>query len=227
MKLDTLEPVSTPEGAVVALRVAGPVPRALAWGLDLVIRVVGYVAVGIAFGFFGEVGGAAILLVMFAGEWWYGVLFEVLGKGATPGKRMMKLRVVHADGTPVEWGASIIRNFLLAADFLPPPFGAGLLAMLLSKKFQRLGDLAAGTLVVHVDRTRVNVRETGAPPFAPPVTLRPVEQLALVEFAHRTDSWTHARRIELTDLLEPLTSAKGTEGVERVLGMARWVEGRG
>jgi len=227
-RLDTARHAATPEGADVALRVAGPLPRALAWGLDALVRMLGYTVCAIGLNLaFREVGQALFLLVLFAGEWWYGVLFEVLGRGATPGKRVMNLRVVHADGTPVGWGASIIRNFLLAVDFLPPPFGAGIVSCLASRDFQRLGDRAAGTLVVHQERARIASKASTGEVVAPPIALDANEQLALVEFATRASTWTPARREELAEVLEPLTGASGRAGVERVIGMSQWVEGRG
>jgi uncharacterized RDD family membrane protein YckC len=225
-KLDTLRPIAIPEGAQIGLRVAGPVPRALAWALDALLRVVGYFVLAIPLGLFGDVGMAVWTLILFVGEWGYGVLFEVLGRGATPGKRMLGLRVVHTDGTPVGWGASAIRNFMLFVDFLPPPFGAGLVACLSSRNFQRLGDRAAGTFVVHERKVRLGQRRATTAPVAPPVALRPEEQLALVEFVSRGASWTPARRDELADLLEPLTGARGELGAERVVAMAEWTEGR-
>lgn len=227
-RLDTARHAATPEGADVALRVAGPMPRALAWAVDALLRVLGYSVLGLGLTLAaGGLGQALFVLVLFAGEWWYGVLFEVLGRGATPGKRVMNLRVVHADGTPVGWGASIIRNFLLAVDFLPIPFGAGFVSMLASRDFQRLGDRAAGTLVVHQDRPRISSKASTGDVIAPPIALDANEQLALVEFASRASTWTPARREELAEVLEPLTRASGRTGVERVVGMAQWVEGRG
>lgn len=225
-KLDTLRPVAIPEGAQIGLRVAGPVPRALAWALDALLRVIGYFVLAIPLGMIGDIGIAVWLLVLFVGEWGYGVLFEVLGRGATPGKRMLGLRVVHMDGTPVGWGASAIRNFMLFVDFLPPPFGAGLVACLASRNFQRLGDRAAGTFVVHERRTRGVTKRATTAPLAPPVPLKPNEQLALVEFANRVGSWTPARRDELAGLLEPLTGASGETGAEQIVAMAEWTEGR-
>jgi uncharacterized RDD family membrane protein YckC len=225
-KLDTLRPIAIPEGAEIALRIAGPSPRALAWALDALLRGLGYAIVGLVFAVLGQVGLAAWLIVLFVGEWGYGLLFEVLGRGATPGKRVLGLRVVHSDGTPVSWGASAIRNFMLFVDFLPPPFGAGLVACLASPNFQRLGDLAAGTLVVHDRRVRRATERDVSAPIAPPVPLGAAEQLALVEFAQRAVHWTPARRVELADVLAPLTGADGDEGVERLVSMAAWAERR-
>ena len=93
-------------------------------------------------------GQGLMLLGFFLLEWFYPVFFE-LRSGATPGKRAMGLRVVHDDGTPVGAVASVIRNLLRVADFLPLFYAAGLVSCLVDRDFRRLGDLAAGTLVVH------------------------------------------------------------------------------
>jgi uncharacterized RDD family membrane protein YckC len=78
------------------------------------------------------------------------VLFELSPWAATPGKRALGLKVVMDDGLPVTPAASLIRNLLRAADFLPFLYAAGLISMLVRADFKRLGDLAAGHVVVHV-----------------------------------------------------------------------------
>ena len=90
----------------------------------------------------------------------YDVLFEVLGSGRTPGKRWSGLRVVLDGGRPIGLGASAVRNILRVIDILPGVYGAGLLSVAFTRRNQRLGDLAAGSLVV---RER---RELGAVPAA-------------------------------------------------------------
>ncbi len=69
--------------------------------------------------FLGKLGAGLGLLLTFIMTWWYMVLFEVLNQGRSPGKQMMGLRVVHDDGTPVGWAASLLRNLLRFADILP------------------------------------------------------------------------------------------------------------
>src|SRR5208282_5922974 len=95
-------------------------------------------------------GMGLLLIILFLLEWFYPVAFEVLARGQTPGKKLMDLRVLRADGAPVGWSRSTVRSLLAFADFLPFGFAAGLTAMLVSRRFQRLGDLAAGTVVVHL-----------------------------------------------------------------------------
>lgn len=224
--LDTYRPVETPEGVEIGLRVAGPVPRLFAALLDLGIRVLVYVGIAFAAGLFGKAGAGLFLIGIFLVEWFYPVLFEVKRGGATPGKRAMGLLVLHRDGTPVGWSASVIRNLVRFADFLPAAYGFGLAAMLVDRDFRRLGDLAAGTVVVHRDSVAAGARVPSAPPLRLPVALSLDEQRAVIEFAERLSTWPEARAAELAGLVTPLTASPGTEGVGRLVGMANWLLGR-
>jgi uncharacterized RDD family membrane protein YckC len=117
VEVDTLRRFETPEGIEIELRLAGPVPRAGAFAIDLLIRFGLYLVLLPLAGLAG-VGVGLILLALFLLEWFYPVFFE-LRSGATPGKRAVGLVVVHADGTPVGPSASLLRNLLRALDFLP------------------------------------------------------------------------------------------------------------
>jgi hypothetical protein len=154
------------------------------------------------------------------------VFFEVLGGGATPGKRRLGLLVLHDDGTPVGWTASILRNLVRFADFLPMAYGFGLLTMLLHRDFKRLGDLAAGTVVVHRAETAgpAGVPRHAAEPPAVPLGLE--EQQAVLEFARRLPTWTGERAEEMAEAALPLTRERGRAGVERLLAIANWLVGR-
>lgn len=224
--LDTYRPVETPEGVEIGLRVAGPVPRLFAAAIDAVIRAVVYVVLAIPAGLLGNGGVGLMLVGMFLTEWFYPVLFEVLRGGATPGKRQMGLLVLHRDGTPVGWTASIVRNLVRFADFLPIAYGFGLAAMLIDRDFRRLGDLAAGTVVVHQDTEVIGARVPAGPPLRPPASLDFDEQRAVLDFAARLGTWSEARSAELAGLAAPLTGATGIEGVRRLLGIANWLLGR-
>lgn len=237
--LDTSYIVETPEGITLQLRLAGPVVRALAWTLDALIR---YALVGAAFAALGPLGEAGFglgLILFFLLEWFYPVLFEVYRYGATPGKQAFGLRVVRDDGVPVDFAPSLIRNLLRAADFLPLAYGAGLLSMLLNRNAKRLGDLAAGTLVIYADAppttaTLPSHSVGAARPLR--VTLSPEEQRLLLNFAERSGQLHPERLRELALLLPPLaapesddTPAAGrqTDPVTRLLEHARWLRGNG
>ncbi|MDH3283619.1 MAG: RDD family protein [Acidobacteriota bacterium] len=91
---------------------------------------------------------AALLIAMFLLEWGYFAAFELFMHGQTPGKRLLRLRVVTEDGTPAGVIAVLVRNLIRHVDLMPPFYGIGSLTILATSRGQRLGDLAAGTLVV-------------------------------------------------------------------------------
>lgn len=140
--------IATPEGVDVDVVVAGLGSRFIALLLDLVIQTVVILALGLAFGVLGELGAAAYAITAFLVFFGYPVLFEVLAGGRTPGKRAVGLRVVTAGGGPVGFVPSAVRNIVRLVDLVPSTYTVGMVAVLASSKNQRLGDLAAGTLVI-------------------------------------------------------------------------------
>jgi uncharacterized RDD family membrane protein YckC len=223
--LDTRQAVATPEGVDLTLVPAGAVARVSAFAIDLLIRLVLLGVVAAVLSLLGAFGTGLILLIAFLIEWFYPVAFEVLAKGATPGKRSFGLCVVEADGRPVGFAASVIRNLLRTADFLPFLFGFGILFMLFHPRFQRLGDLAAGTLVVWAPAPLKPPALPAAPVQGPGLKLRLNEQKAIIAFAERSPRLSASRQQELGNILEPLTHAQGEAGVTRLRGMARWLAG--
>jgi uncharacterized RDD family membrane protein YckC len=204
--IDTLHHVEAPEGVDLALRLAGPTPRALAYLADVAVRffVYGVAAIPLS-SLLAQVGFGIWFMIVALGEVVYPVLFEVFGDGQTLGKRMLGLRVVHADGTRIQWRASLLRNLLLSADWLPGTYLFAAVSMLVSRRFQRIGDHAAGTLVVYV-----NAPSRRAPPAAlvepaaPPIPLSLAERAALLAFGGRSGAFAPARREELASLATPL-----------------------
>lgn len=225
--LDTLRLIATPEGCEISLRTAGPVARARAWMLDFFIRLAVWIVLITVLGYLNKLGAGLMMVSAFALEWFYPVLFEVLWRGRTPGKRAFGLAVVHDDGTPVGWGASFVRNTLRWIDFMPMAYAAGFTCMLLNREGKRLGDLAAGTLVVHTDAPDKNGRET--PPEdaeAPPFPLTPDEQRALIEYGRRAGRLTTARAEELALAVEPLTAGlSGDSARKKLLRIAGYLLG--
>lgn len=224
--LDTYREVVTPEGVALHLPAAGPVPRAVAWFIDLVIRLVILLVVGMAMGLLGAAGQGLYLIALFVVFWAYPILFEALWNGQTPGKKAMGLRVVNGDGAPVGWLPAITRNLLRTVDMLPFGYTAGLLACLADPFGRRLGDMVAGTVVLHEMRERDHAAAPVNAVLAPQRILRPAEQAAVVAFGERAPLLTPARQEELADLVEPLTGARGQGGVLRLFGMANWLLGR-
>ena len=154
--------VETPEQIDINYQKAGIGSRFYAALLDtlllvLIILVGSYVnsifitRLGDIFGkWFGAVGG----IVVFALFWGYYMVFEITTNGQSPGKLALGLRVIKEGGYPISFADSAIRNLVRVVDFLPFCYGAGLFVMLINKDWQRLGDLAAGTLVVKTSRNR-------------------------------------------------------------------------
>ena len=225
--LDTARAIPTPEGIELNLRLAGPVPRALAWLLDLLVRAAVFFVLMIPLGVLGNVGAGIFLIVWFGMEWLYPTAFEVYFFGATPGKRALGLIVLHSDGTPVGVPASLTRNLLRAADVLPVLYGFGLLAMLLSRDFQRLGDIAAGTVVAFRDTDTQYGAIPRATPLPPASPLTAYEQRAVLDLAARSATLTEERSEELASLAPRLTGGlEGRPALDRLLAIANFLIGR-
>ena len=143
--------IETPENVVLTYTLAGPTLRAGAYLIDLSIRL------GVVFAAFVIVMCAAaltpgtatgfFLLMLFAFSWGYYTLFEAFWNGRTPGKWTAGLRVIQDKGYPITFWASVGRNFLRAADGMGC-YAVGFTAMLLNRRFKRLGDLMARTVVI-------------------------------------------------------------------------------
>ena len=224
--LDTYREVVTPEGVALHLPAAGPVPRALAWAIDLAIRMVVLMIASIVLAMFKTAGLGPYAVLAFIVFWFYPVLFEVLDRGRTPGKRALGLRVIAGNGAPVGWLAAFTRNLLRTVDMLPFGYATGLVASLADPWGRRLGDMVADTLVVHDARPHEPQAAPVSAALAPAVALLPHEQAALVAFAERAPRLSEARQAELADLAEPLTGVRGTVAVTRLYRMANWLLGR-
>ena len=147
--------IETPEGVDLELTLAGVGSRFTSALLDYLIQLLILVALalvlGLGVGLNPSSGGYAVAIwsvlafLLFVG---YDVAFEVLASGRTPGKRRIGLRVVLENGGPVTFPASAVRNVLRPIDLLPGTYLVGIASILVSSRNQRLGDHAAGTLVV-------------------------------------------------------------------------------
>ncbi len=160
-QIDSHIRVVTPENIGFEYRVASPFERLIAFLIDavimiLVIALVGLVAV-LGFGFFGAagMGWGVALVTWFLISWFYGGMFETFWNGQTPGKRSLGLRVLRTDGSPINAGQAVLRNFLRFVDSQPfYTYLVGLVSATMTRRYQRLGDLACGTMVVAEDRSR-------------------------------------------------------------------------
>lgn len=176
--IDLTVAVTTPENISFEYQLAGPFRRLPALLLDIAFRYLFLFALVVAFGFLGVVSfipfsgalfSAFVVVGIFLLSWFYGLFFEAWWNGQTPGKRILGLRVVSVDGRPINGVQATIRNFVRVADFFPyastltfssesgifviPTFLVSLTCMLMTRRFQRLGDLAAGTMVVVDERS--------------------------------------------------------------------------
>ncbi|UOG90933.1 MAG: RDD family protein [Candidatus Thiothrix sulfatifontis] len=226
MKLDTTYTVNTPEGIALQLSPAGPAPRLLAWLVDLLLRGLVSALLFIGLALLGEMGIGIALILTFLLEWFYPVYFELRHQGQTPGKKMLDIYVAHADASPITFSASLVRNLLRVVDFLPLLYGFGLASMLLNQRFQRLGDLAANTVVLHKIRADTPNPMSAVEAIRPEVTLTLPEQQAIMLFAQRSHTLAPARLDELAQMTGVLVAPQ-SKPTAYVQGIARWLTGGG
>jgi uncharacterized RDD family membrane protein YckC len=193
------------------------------------VRLAIVYAASVAAAVMGGIGLAFWLILLFALEWFYPVLFELTLQGGTPGKRAFGLRVVMDNGLPVTAAASVTRNLLRAADFLPFGYAFAIVSMLVRRDCKRLGDIAAATIVVHQPRAAARIPLDDLPPVVPARPLAPEDQAAVIAFAARAPRLTPARLDELAALAAVVSGDAGHAGplvTRRVLGVAQWLLGR-
>lgn len=146
--------IRTPEGIDFAYQLAGPVARCLAWSVDFCVVILlsqGLSTLGMLAGAISQDLGAALMTILyFVVSIGYGVTTEWAWRGQTMGKRWLRLRVMDAGGLRLHFHQILMRNLLRFVDLLPGCYLVGGVACLLSRRAQRLGDLAANTIVVHV-----------------------------------------------------------------------------
>ena len=178
--LDTTIGVVTPENIAFEYQLAGPFRRLPAYLIDLAVRwslilMVGFViallggTMSVFSSFYGPLSQAMIVVLIFLVTWFYGTIGEAYFNGRTVGKWMCGIRVIEVDGRPVSPRSALLRNLLRVADMAPvaaintwdpdiPPLYfiptgiIGLITMTMTERMQRLGDLAAGTMVVVDER---------------------------------------------------------------------------
>ena len=207
------------------MRPAGLMPRALAFAFDLSVRglIMGILLVPLAL--LGNIGIGLGSLLLFLISWWYMVLFEVLNQGCSPGKQVMGLRVIQDDGTPIGWPASLIRNLLRFVDMLPLGYFIGAISCLQHPHFKRLGDLAAGTLVVYREQPLARPKVPQATALRLPFTLELSEQRAILGFAERQGELSADRVHELAAILATPLHVSPARAVEQLNGVARGLVG--
>jgi uncharacterized RDD family membrane protein YckC len=151
--------IETPEQIALEFPLAGVGSRFLALAVDMLLQMAFgmllLLAVGGAWSLLRPTGasgawfGALVIIGAFLIFYGYFMGFEAFWNGQTPGKRLVGLRVLSVTGRPVHVGEAILRNLLRVVDSFPGVYAVGIVSMLVSSRSQRLGDLAAGTVVVH------------------------------------------------------------------------------
>lgn len=238
-QLDTSIDIITPENIEFSYRLAGPFRRAPAFLLDILIQIAICVLmfivllliaaffridfIGYPLGFF--FAGIFFLFVF------YGAYFEATMNGQSPGKRLMGLRVLTIDGQPINKFQAVLRNLIRIADMMPfafipvpvPLAVCGLASMTISNRFQRLGDIAAGTMVVvedspHNRRDLVRFQHKDvmrmAEWFPPNLQINPHQAKAIALYVHRRKSLSMRRREDIAIYLSaPLQEMYGLDQV--------------
>ena len=187
--------IETPELISIDLPLAGVGSRCLALVIDYVIQGVA-ATIGVLFLAFlstmwsgvtrpahpsagyqlGEKVGVAIAIAIpFLLHWGYFTLFEAFWNGQTPGKRMTRLRVIQQSGRALGLFESMGRNLIRFVDMLPALYAVGAICVFVSRRQQRLGDMAAGTLVVHSSPVIAPLVPAGSRTFTAAAMERPAE----------------------------------------------------
>jgi len=226
MKLDTLALVETPEGIDLQAELVGLVPRALAYIVDFLIRMAILIVFGIVSSFLGKAGSGLYLIAFFILEWWYPVLFEVYRGGQTLGKKNFNIKVVNEDLTPVKFSASLIRNLLRTADFFPVFYVFGIISVVVTRRFQRLGDLAAGTVVVYnksQNEETISIENIAA--VSPSHPLTEEQQMAFMNFALNRNNISLDRQNEISEIVRPCLPNDIDDSTAYVRGVGKWLLG--
>lgn len=190
-------------------------------GVVVLIAAVGAASIGAAVEDALKMGIGVSLVLLFIAQWVWFFAWESI-RGDTPGKRAFGLRVVTTEGRPIGFARAALRNVLRAADLLPTAYLAGVTAMAISARFQRIGDLVAGTLVVADVRVAHHSQRFALwpPPYphelaALPdeVVLDAEEREAIELFLRRVGTLGAAREQELAAMIAPdLASRHGFQG---------------
>jgi uncharacterized RDD family membrane protein YckC len=190
--------IATPEGVEVELTLAGIGSRFIAGGVDFGIQLLVIVALALILEPAAGTGAAIFTSASFLLIFFYDVLFEVLGGGRTPGKRMNGLRVVRSGGRPITLVRSALRNILRLIDILPGVYAIGMAAIFISPRNQRVGDLAGGTYVIR-DRHGDRPYEDGFVPVVDPEPARNWDVAAVSAEDVATVASFLERRFKLND----------------------------
>lgn len=164
--------IDTPELVAIEMPLAGIGSRFIAILIDTLIWGAAFLVLGLvaaivvpALHVFGGVSAnwavGIFFLIVFLLQWGYFTLFEAFGNGRTPGKHVARIRVIHQSGRGVSFVESLARNLVRIVDYMPGFYAVGVVAIFMSRRHQRLGDMVAGTLVVR-DREMESAQWAGS-----------------------------------------------------------------
>ena len=223
--LENREYVKLPEGVDIAITPAGVVSRSYAYIIDFLFRSLIMFVVSLVFSFLGDAGQGIILIIYFITSWGYNIFFE-MKNGQTPGKKRLKIRVVQDNGLPASFSQIVVRNLLRPADMLPIGYFLGLVVMMFNSRFKRIGDWAAGTMVIYDDEVEARPELPKGNIEIPVLSLSTEEQLAVLAFAERSDELSDARRSELAAILAEPFKLETSEAQSMLVGYARFYSGQ-
>jgi uncharacterized RDD family membrane protein YckC len=208
--------IDTPEQIALEFHLATIGSRFLALAVDTLIQALGaavLLAVALAAGF---VAGpfwsgaptwvfAVVLLGWFTIYYGYFALFESVWNGQTPGKRMLGLRVIHTSGRPVSVYEAVLRNIVRIVDQMPGIYAVAMVSVFLTERSQRLGDLAASSVVVHerlsegeTARVEIRAHDPAAPRYG--ASRLPEQEFLVVETflrrRHELDGYARVQNAE-------------------------------
>jgi len=191
--------VRTPENVILEFELAGVGSRGAAVIIDTLIQ--NFILLFLALTVYPVLGDGVLslmrsrentlyiviaILLIFIVQFGYFLLFEFFLKGSTPGKKIVGLKVIMANGEPVTFTAAMIRNLLRVGDMLPGIYGVGILSVFLNEKYMRIGDMAANTVVIKERDGKtdlLNFRRSEI--LQPNIVLDPAEEALLTEYGER------------------------------------------
>ncbi len=225
---DSVIKVSSPDGIAFELHPAGAIVRSIAYLIDNTLQVIVFSIIAIIFLLFRIASTWSLLLAAFVITWFYMVIFELGLSGRSPGKLIIGLQVVLADGSPVTVPASLLRNLLRAFDVF---LGIGLLVPLFTHGYRRLGDIVAGTLVVYTPdrlaRMHGKLDLSGVVPRPPQRLLGPEAADVILSYARRRKNFGPELREELARAVigAYLFETPAGEADRTALEIAAWYAG--
>ena len=218
--------IDTPEQVALEFELAGIGSRFMAVLVDHSIQGVIIVLFALAAWAFAVTFSpvwsiALLMLAIFVVEWGYFTIFETYSNGQTPGKKLVKIRVIKNNGRAITVFEAMLRNFIRLVDYLPIAYLVGIIVMFVDSRNRRLGDIAAGTLVVHergeesADIKLTIVQAAAAQPVVCSFDIRNlgVQDLEMIEtfLSRRYDLEAYARHVTAERLADMMRAKLGID----------------